>query len=324
MRTMDDMLRAVRAFQESRVFLTALELDIFGAVGEGATAREAAARTGTDARAAGMLLNALVALGALEKEDERFRCTPASRAFGELRPGLLHTVRKWESWSTLTACVRSGTAARERSRDEESTEAFIGAMHARAVRLAAGLVEAVGTTGMRRMLDVGGGPGAFAIAFAQAAPDLRAEVLDLPEVVPIARRHIQEAGLQDRVAARAGDLRRDPFEEGYDLILVSAICHMLDEADNRDLFRRCARALAPAGRLVIRDFVLEPDRTAPLEATLFALNMLTATPHGNVYTEAEYRSWLQEAGFRQITRRPGGEDLLIAHMNVPCETPGAR
>ncbi|HWQ10819.1 MAG TPA: methyltransferase [Holophaga sp.] len=322
MRTMDDMLRAVRAFQESRVFLSALELDLFGAVGEGATAQEVAALTGTDARAAGMLLNALVALEALEKEDGRFRCTDASRAFAELRPGLLHTVRKWESWSTLTACVKAGTAVRDRGRDEAGTEAFIGAMQARAVRLAAGLVEAVGTAGVRRMLDVGGGPGAFAIAFARAEPGLRAEVLDLPEVVPITRRHIGEAGLQDRVTARAGDLRADLLGEGYDLILVSAICHMLDETDNRDLFRRCAKALAPRGRLVIRDFVLEPDRTAPLEAALFALNMLTATPHGNVYTEDEYRAWLQEAGFRQVTRRPDGEDLLIACMNVPCGIPG--
>ena len=315
-RTMDDMLRAVRAFQESRVFLTALELDLFGALGEGATAEEAAARAGTDPRATGMLLHALVALGALEKGGETFRCTSESRAFRDLRAGLLHTVRKWEGWSTLTACVRTGTAARDRRRDEESTEAFIGAMHARACGAAAGLVAALGTKGVARMLDVGGGPATFALAFARAEPSLRAEVLDLPEVVPIARRHIREAGLEDRVAARAGDLRADPLGKGYDLILVSAICHMLGEAENQDLFRRCAAALVPGGRLAIRDFILEPDRTTPPEAALFALNMLTATPRGNVYTEAEYRAWLQAAGFGTITRKRNGENLLIAYRSL--------
>jgi cyclopropane fatty-acyl-phospholipid synthase-like methyltransferase len=161
------------------------------------------------------------------------------------------------------------------------------------------------------MLDVGGGPGTFSIAFAQAHPDLLAEVLDLGSVLPLAERHIREAGLSDRVAVRAGDLRTDDFGGGYDLVLVSAICHMLDEEENRDLFRRCAKALVAGGRVVIREFILDPDRSGPPGAALFALNMLVGTRRGNTYTEAEFRLWLEQAGFGEIRRPDPAGELII-------------
>jgi 2-polyprenyl-3-methyl-5-hydroxy-6-metoxy-1,4-benzoquinol methylase len=314
MRTLEDLMETLRAFQESRVLLTALELDLFHALGDGSTAAQAADRAGTDARATEMLLNALVALGALEKQNELFRCTSESRTFAVSRAEHMHTVRRWDTWSTLTECVRTGTTARkpETGRDMEGTEHFIGAMHARALRAAAQLVETVGAGNVTRMLDLGGGPGTFSIALAQANPELTGEVLDLAAVVPIAERHIREAGLSERLKTRIGDLRTDLFGQGYDLILASAVCHILDEGENRDLFRRCAHALVPGGRLVIREFILEPDRTQPKAAALFALNMLTGTARGNVYTEADYRKWLGSAGFRTITRLRNGEDLIIA------------
>ena len=283
-RTLEDMMRSIRSYQESRVFLTALELDVFTAVGEGAEPSQVAAAIGADTRATEMLLNVLTSLGALEKIKGIFSCTAESIAFGPVRAGLMHTVHLWETWSTLTACVKAGTTQRRpgvEAHDESWTEAFIEAMHTRAKATAAQVVQVVGTEGVRRMLDVGGGPGTFSIAFAQAGMDLHADVLDLGPVLPMAQRNIQEAGLSDRVMVRVGDLRTDAFGEGYDLVLVSAICHMLDEDENRDLLRRCSKALAPGGRIVIREFVLDPDRAGPAFAALFALNMLVGTRRGN-------------------------------------------
>ncbi len=313
-RSREDLLQALKAYQESRVLLTALELDLFAALGAGASANEAAQCSGTDPRATEMLLNALVALGALEKDGALFRCTEASAFLATARTDYLHAVRKWDSWSTLTQCVRTGTTARKpgRRREEDGIEAFIGAMHARALGAAPALLEVIGPANVHRMLDLGGGAGTFVLAFAQANPHLQAEVLDLEDVVPITQRHIRAVGFAERVSARVGDLRTDELGSGYDLILASAVCHMLDEAENQDLFRRCARALVPGGRLAIRDFLLEPGGTAPKEAALFALNMLTSTNRGNVYTEAQYREWLSLAGFRTIDRHRSGEDLLIA------------
>jgi len=187
-------------------------------------------------------------------------------------------------------------------------------MHRNASERGPLVVRAVGAASVRRMLDVGGGSGAYSIAFAQANSALRADILDLAAVEPIAQRHIQAAGVADRVKVRAGDLRSDRLGEAYDLVFLSAICHMLSPEENLDLFGRCREALAPGGRVVIQDFILEPDKTAPRFAALFALNMLVGTRGGSSYSEPEYAAWLAEAGFREIrhARLPGITGLMIA------------
>jgi len=310
----------IRAFQESRVLLTAIELDVFEALGAGATAEEVARKLGSDARATGMLLNALAALGVIEKRGGVFRNTPETaqnftrRSPDDVRMALMHTVHLWDTWSTLTECVRKGTTLGRRSAGTEDwTGAFIAAMHANASRRATAVVAAVDAGGARTMLDVGGGSGAYSIAFAQANPALRAEILDVGEVAPIARGHIAEAGLEDRVTVREGDLRTSDFGTGFDLVLISAICHMLSEDENRALVAKTHAALGAGGRIVISDFILDPDRAGPRMAAMFALNMLVGTQQGNTYTEDEYAGWMREAGFGEIRRvaLPGPAHLMI-------------
>jgi (2Fe-2S) ferredoxin/predicted O-methyltransferase YrrM len=318
----DDLNERIRGFQESRVLLTALELDLFTAVGDGAGAADVAARLHTDPRATETLLNALASLRLLAKQEGVFHNSPAAARYftagsrDNARPALLHTAHLWQRWSTLTDCVRAGTAvARDEiaDRGEDWTEAFIAAMHRNASERAPLIVRAVGAENIRRMLDVGGGSGAYSIAFAQANPALSADILDLATVEPIALRHIQAAGVGDRVKARAGDLTTGPLGEAYDLVFVSAICHMLSPEENLDLLRRSREALAPGGRIVIQDFILEADKTAPRFAALFALNMLVGTRAGSSYSEPEYSAWLGEAGFQEVrhNRLPGPTGLMI-------------
>ena len=318
----DDLNRTLRGFQESRVLLTAIELDLFTAVGNGGRADEVSARTGSHPRATEMLMNALVAMGWLNKQDGVFSNSAFSKRYfvagsaDDWRAATLHLAHLWRTWSTLTECVRAGTSVLRRDlaeRDEEWTRAFIAAMHRNARARAPLVVKAVGTEGVNRMLDVGGGSGAYSIAFASAKENLVVDLLDLAEVIPIAQGHIEKAGLAHRIRTRQGDLCTDKFGEGYDLVIVSAICHMLGAEENKDLLKRCFEALAPKGRVVIQDFILEPDRTAPKSATLFALNMLVGTRAGNTYTEAEYAAWLREAGFQDVrhVRLPGPSGLII-------------
>jgi (2Fe-2S) ferredoxin/predicted O-methyltransferase YrrM len=318
----DDLQDRVRAFQESRAILTALELDVFTALGDGATAAEAAARTGTDARAMEMLLHALASMGLVSKREDAFHNTPVTKRYftagspDNAQPALMHTAHLWGRWSTLTDCVRAGTSVASRQAPDfigPWTQAFIAAMHRNATERAGWVVRAVGAAEVRRMLDVGGGSGAYSIAFAKANPELTADILDLGEVTLIAQGHIERAGMADRVRVRAGDLRVDKLGEGYDLVFVSAICHMLDENENRDLLGRCRDALRPGGRIVVQEFILQADKTAPKSAALFALNMLVGTRAGSAYSEPEYAAWLAEAGFREIrrVRLPGPAGLMI-------------
>jgi (2Fe-2S) ferredoxin/predicted O-methyltransferase YrrM len=318
----EDLNNTLRGFQESRVLLTAVELDLFSAVGRGARAAEVSAKIGSDPRATEMLLNALVAMGLLAKQDAMFRNTSLSERYfvagsaDDARAATMHTAHLWQTWSTLTACVRAGASVSLREmaeRGEEWTQSFIAAMHRNARARAPLIVETVGTAGVRRMLDVGGGSGAYSIAFAKAQENLQVDLLDLATVVPIAQGHIEKAGLAQRIRTLPGDLRADKFGEGYDLVFVSAICHMLSADENRDLLKRCFAALAPKGRVVIQDFILEPDKTAPKWAALFALNMLVGTQAGSTYNEAEYAAWLKKAGFQDVrhVRLPGPSGLIL-------------
>jgi len=315
----DDMQQTVRGFRESRILLTAVELDLFTAAGEGTTAEEIASTANTDPRATTLMLDALVAIGLMLKNGDDFSPSPAAARFlsasgrDDARTALMHQSHLWDRWAQLTDSVRTGRPAKAATkRDAAWTEAFIAAMDRNAKGRAPQIVRAVGTHGVRRLLDVGGGSGAYAIAFAAASPELHAEIVDLESVLPITLRHIDAARLGDRVKARPGDLRSDTFGEGFDVVLLSAICHMLSEAENADLIRRCQAALAPGGRLVIQDFVLDDDRTGPREAALFSINMLVGTERGRSYAEDEYAAWMTEAGLNDIVRigLPGPTALM--------------
>ena len=311
----------LRGFMSSRALLTALELDVFTAVGNGGSAQLLAGKLRTDARATEMLLNVLVSLKLLTKKDGVFYNTPSTARFlnadspDNARPGLMHNVHLWESWSALTECVRRGgpVAKSPSGRDEEFRRAFIAAMDRYAKERAAEVVRAVGN-GFQRMLDLGGGSAAYSITFAQAHPQLRVDVLDLPAVLPLTQDYIRRAGLEARIQTRPGDMRTDRFGQGYDLVLLSAIAHSFSPEENRDLLNRIYEALVPDGRLVLQDFILEPDKTSPSFAVLFSLNMLVNTKGGASYSEPEYDLWLRSAGFRESSRvrLPGAANLMIA------------
>jgi (2Fe-2S) ferredoxin/predicted O-methyltransferase YrrM len=316
----DDIGEMIRGFMPSRAILTALELDLFTAIGDGSTATQIAGKIQCAVRATEMLLNALVSLKLLQKSGDTYTNSPlAARFFVEGTPdsarmAQLHIANIWKSWSTLTEAVKAGTSVAPRTVNG-SVKPFIAAMDHNARGRARALVQAVEVNGAKRMLDLGGGSGAYSIAFAKAAPGLQAEIVDLAEVLPIAQEHIRKAGMADRITTRAGDMLTVPLDAGkYDLVLLSAICHMFSPEENRQLIGRAYQALAPHGRLVISDFILEPDKTAPRFGALFALNMLVNTRAGASYSEPEYDAWLKEAGFGETkrVRLPGPANLMIA------------
>lgn len=320
----DDLLQKIGAFRASRVILSAVELDVFTAVGQRAGSQEVAEKLGLDPRASEMLLNALAALGLLEKKNSLFFNTALSTRYlmdnstDDSRASLMHSVHLWDRWSTLTDCIRKGSSVMYREpsqRPEDWTESFIAAMHKNATFTAPQVARIIGLEGVKKVLDVGGGSGAYSIAFARANKDLRSEVFDLDNVVPIARRHIEEANMSDRLHTRTGDFRKDEFGLGFDLILFSAICHMNSPEENLNLMWKAFGALTPGGRIVIQDFILGPDKTWPLTAALFSLNMLVGTRSGSSYSEEEYTEWLKTAGFRDIKlkRLPGPTALMLAY-----------
>jgi 3-hydroxy-5-methyl-1-naphthoate 3-O-methyltransferase len=315
----DDIVEMIRGFMPSRAVLSALELDVFTAVGAGGTAEQIARKIQCAPRATEMLLNVLVSLKLLEKRDGVYCNSPvAARFFVEGAPdsarmAQLHIANLWPRWSSLTDAVKTGTSVAPRG-DHGWTKPFIAAMDHNARGRARALAQAVEVNGAKRMLDLGGGSGAYSIALAKAHPGLECEIVDLAEVLPITQEYIHKAGLDDRIVTRAGDMLTVPLDAGkYDLVLLSAICHMFSPEENCELLQRAYRALAPKGRLVISDFVLQADKTAPRFGALFALNMLVGTRAGASYSEPEYTDWLKAAGFKETkrVRMPGPANLMI-------------
>ncbi len=302
----------VNNFQQSRVLLTAYELGLFTALGEEAqSSGEVASALKTDPRATDRLMNALVAMGLLAKHDGRFTNDPfAARYLVRDKPGymsgLMHSVHLWETWSTLTAALRAGhgVASREAGEDRRGwREAFIAAMHWRGAQQAPDVVRLIDLSRVTSLLDVGGGSGAFAMAFVRAKLEIHATVFDLPDIVPITRRYIEQEGLADRISIVSGDLTCDELGRGFDVVFLSAIVHSFTPEENRRLVQKAARALRPGGRVVVQDFVMSEDRSGPLSAALFALNMLVGTAGGDTFTESEIRGWMREAGLDAIERR---------------------
>lgn len=317
----DDLNQLVRAYMPSRVLLTALELDIFSATTDGASAASVARKIHSDPRATELLLNALVSLKLLEKKSDLFFDTPSSARFfasgsrDNARSGLMHTAHLWDRWSNLTECVRSGGPAEIPSQQNGWRKDFIAAMDRNAKERAGAVVKAVGTGAISRMLDLGGGSGAYSIAFAKAVPGLTSEIVDLPDVVPLAQEYVRNADLAERISVRAGDMLHDRLGANYDLILISAICHMFSAEENQELLRRAHSALTQGGQVVVQDFILEPNKTTPSFAALFSLNMLVGTRAGRSYSEPEYDAWLRDAGFAGVRRvkLPGPAGLMIAN-----------
>ncbi len=296
------LLGLASAFQETRVLLTGAELHLFTLLAPAPlTAPEVAAKLNADLPALQILLDALCAMGLLQKQQAGYRTDPSASDLlvdGKPRsilPMVLHRVNLWTRWSALTRIV-AGPQPEKRT-DDAWLRSFIGAMHVVGAPLAARIVSTVDARASRHMLDVGGASGTYTLAFLQAVPEMRATLFDRPEVIPIARERIELAGEQDRVELIGGDFYHDPLPAGHDFVFVSAIIHQNSPRQNVDLFRKAFAALESGGRIVVRDHVLNAERTQPAAGALFAVNMLVARNGGNSYTFDEIRAALETAGF---------------------------
>ena len=307
-----EIMKKFRSFMESRILLTGAELDLYTLLAKEALTVEAIVKeTGYHRRPLVMVLDALCAVGALEKADGRY-ATPKELAPmlsadspGTMLPMALHAAGLWRRWSNLTTIVRDTGVSDNpplTERDAEGMKAFIGAMHSVGALQARQFVENVGRDGFKRLIDIGGATGTYAEAFLLAYPDMTATLFDLPQVIDLARERLGPTGLLDRLTLVEGDYYKDPLPGGHDLALVSAIIHSLSLEQCGDLYKKAHDALTPGGRIIVRDHVMSPDRTEPASGAIFAINMLTGTKGGGTYTLAEIKAGLEAAGFERVAQ----------------------
>jgi predicted O-methyltransferase YrrM len=303
-----------RGFQESRIFLTGAELGLFDLLAaQRFSADEVAARIGANVHGLTILLDALSAMGLLLKEGTVYRCEPSAAPFlqadgpASLLPPVLHSADLWYRWTKLTEIIWGAQASARSSVAYQ--RAFIGAMNVSAAGQADRIVSLVDPGSARKLLDVGGASGTYTLAFLRAVPDMKASLFDRPAIVEMARERLRAAGVLDRVTLVSGDFYQDALPPGHDLGFVSAIIHQNSPKQNVDLFRKVLTSLDPGGRIVVRDYVLSPDRTSPRSGAIFAVNMLSSGSDGNCYTYAEIRDALEQAGFTRVNLAYTGEQM---------------
>ncbi|RMF60105.1 MAG: methyltransferase [Calditrichaeota bacterium] len=310
------------AFMPAQIVLTANRMDLFTRLdGKTLTAQQLAGALGTDPRATGLLCDALTALGFLEKETAGYRNSATSAEFlVRGRPyyvgdNLRHQANSWERWSKLEEAIRSGKALPKRtdSRAEEAkkTRDFALAMANIGQLTAAQVVEGLDLRRVSRMVDIGGGPGTYAMEFATQNPHLHVTLFDRPEVVAIAQERIRQAGLEERVATRPGDCFEDDLGSDYDLAFISNVLHIFGPEQIAVLLRKVRDALVSHGTLVVKDFFVNEDRTGPVFAAQFALHMLLNTESGTVYTRSELNAALEEAGFSWLSSFQVGQHSTV-------------
>ena len=300
-RALERLDQIANGYRASQILFTAARVGLFAALGcEAISAQRLAKKLQTDLRATRIVCDALAAIGLLSKRPGGYANTGLAREL--LLPEaprsqyalMLHGAALYERWGQLPQILKTGRPAPHGG----DARSFAQAMASSAALSAPETAAAVNLSGARSMLDIGGGPGIYAIEFARHWRQLRAVIFDGADTVKVARENIACAGLADRISVKPGDAFRDDLGTGYDFILLSNIVHVYSPEDNRRLIKRAAQALAPGGRLGIKDFILDPGRTGPAKGSLFAVNMLVNTDGGDCYTVAEMQQWLRHAGLR--------------------------
>ena len=276
-------------------------------------ADELAKRLGCDSRGLAMLLNALTAMGLLDKTGQRYAATPfAAQFLSRSSPEylghiIMHHHHLMSAWAHLDEAVQSGDPIRERSSHEDvesSRESFLMGMFNLAMQLAPTIVPQIDLSGRRRLLDLGGGPGTYAIHFCKQNPELSAVICDLPTTRAFAEKTVDSFGLSRRIGFEARDFESDELPAGFDVAWLSHVLHGIGPRLCAELLKKTVSALEPGGMILIQEFILDDAKDAPLFPALFSLNMLLATHDGQSYSEGELVDMLAAAGATDLRRIP--------------------
>jgi len=289
----------------------AVKLDIFTLLAESTVSAEVVSKKdGGTADGVDRLLNALCAMGLLAKTKDRYADTEPARRYLDRRSEdyigyiILHHHHLVESWARLDAAVKTGHPVRTRTSHstEQERESFLMGMHNLARQIAPRIAEMLDLENRGHLLDLGGGPGTYAIHFCRKYPRLTATVCDLPGSRPHAEKNIAAHELSDRVQFHDVDYLADDLPGQYDAAWLSHILHAEGPDACAMILKKTVSVLRPGGILLVHEFILADSMDSPLFPALFSLNMLIGTDAGRAYSEMQLKEMLRAAGCRNIER----------------------
>jgi len=318
--TPERIFNTLNAYQQTAALRTAIELDVFSAIGAGAnTSAALAAKTGAAEKGVRILCDYLTVQGFLIKEQGRYALTQESAIFLDRKSaaclgsmaGFLGTGFAKSNFDSLTEAVRKGGSVWREGHDntkpnDEFWVAFAKSMAPLTVPSAefiSGLLRAEEGK-PTKVLDIAAGHGMYGITVARKNPEAEIVALDWPNVLQVAQENAKKFGVADRYSVRAGSAFETEMGSGYDHVLLTNIFHHFDTAGCETLMRRVHEALKPGGKAITLEFVPNEDRVTPPVAASFSLVMLTNTDAGDAYTFSEYEKMFRNAGFAKSTLHP--------------------
>jgi cyclopropane fatty-acyl-phospholipid synthase-like methyltransferase len=314
----EDLFALAQGFMGSRLFITAMDLEVFQIIGnKKLTVAQIAELTSTDEKALEILLNALVSIGLLVKSEGLFSNVEEVAQFvlpenpnykGDI---LSHIGNSWDSWSRLTEIIRNPRSYSRQWTNQTRTDLAL-TMKQQSEGKAAHLARLIDGHGKKHLIDLGSGPGSYSIALANNYPGLNITLFDSDELaLNMAEQEIVRQKLQGRISLQKGDFFKDDLGVGYDLVLLSSILCLLGEEKINFLLRKVKRALNNYGQVVVLEQKLEDSKTQPVASAMLSVNMLVSTPEGRCYTYSEIKNMLQTAGFQDIYYVPFGTYHVI-------------
>jgi SAM-dependent methyltransferase len=316
------------AYQRSAALKSAIDLDVFTAIDGGdKTTSAIATRCGASERGTRMLCDYLSTIGLLTKSELTYHLTPESASFLSRRsPAYLGTTARFlmrpelkHNFDDLTEAVRRGgvppTGDNNVSDENPIWVEFARSMGPMMVPAAHAIADLVaGRSGPLKVLDIAAGHGLFGITIAQRNPFAQIVAVDWPAVLAVASEHARAAQVQDRYRTLPGDAFKMDFPHGFDVALVTNFLHHFDPLTCTNFLKKVCAALTPGGRVVVLEFVPNPDRVSPPVPARFSLTMLAGTPGGDAYTLVELQHQLEGAGFRNVSAHalPTPETVLLA------------
>lgn len=299
--------RLAEGFVAAQVLFTACGNGLFSLLETPRSAAEVAVAAGWSPQATGRLLDALVALRLVTREGDGYLNAPiASSCLVPGGPGyqgniIGHLRNVSRSFTGLEEVLRTGRGdgLYETALTGEDLRTYILAMDDISRHEPEEILRRVDLSSCRRLLDLGGGAATYSLAFLSSFPGMRAWIFDREEVAAIARERVAPTSVAERVVFLEGDILKDGIGGGYDCVFMSNLIHFFSPENNRLLLAKCREALVPGGLLVVKDYFVEEDRTAPPYALMFGLHMGVSTAEGNTYSLGELSSWTEDAGFAE-------------------------
>ena len=317
-------------FWASKTLLSAIEIGVFTELGSGPEEYEAlSARLGLHERSARDFLDALVALGMLDRDGEVYANTPSTDVFLDRNKpsyigGVLEmaNVRLYGFWGTLTEGLRTGLPQNEIKvgggffdtiyADPARLGLFLAGMTGISRGSALGIAAKFPWADHRVHVDLGTAQGDLPVQVALAHPHLTGGGMDLPVVAPHFEAYVAANGLSDRLSFHPGSFFTDPLPEA-DVYTMGHILHDWSLEERRFLLAKAHDALPPGGALIVFDAVIDDDRRQNAFGLLMSLNMLIETPAGNDYTGADCQRWMRDAGFAEtyVEHLVGPESMVV-------------